>query len=408
MKSFLQRWRDGFAHFLTLRRRMTLWTGGLLLVLGLVLVLIFNMLTVARVPQAVSVVVLQATPESAYQFPLTPSPDQSLSLPPEEVVVEPVRKIVAREVRWISVIGVVVFALLGAAGAYWITRQGLRPVRQLSQAVQEIQADSLDRRVALTGPPDEVKALADAFDHMLERLQQAFEQQSRFVADAAHELRTPLTTLRTHLEVIQGDPSAALSDYREMAQTMDRTLSRMERLVEDLLLLARGEMEIRREIVPLEVLLTEVMNEMRPLAQACEVALKLDVVGEPAVLADPPLLARAVSNLVENGIRYNRPGGSVIVTAYPEGGGFAIQVRDTGIGIPPEELPHIFERFYRVDRSRDRHRGGAGLGLSIAAHIVRLHGGHIQVKSQPGTGSIFTIWLPAANAEREPSNLTGI
>lgn len=370
---------------------MTLWIGGLLLILGLILTLIFNVLTVARIPPAVRVV-LPATPEPALL--LTPPPAPPLSLSPEEVSVEPVREIVTHEVRWISIVGVVVFALLGAVGAYWITRQGLRPIQQLSRVVQEIQADSLDRRIALAGPPDEVKALADAFDHMLERLQQAFAQQSRFVADAAHELRTPLTTLRTNLEVVREDPHATLNDYQEMAQTIDRTLGRMERLVEDLLLLARGEREVHREPVPLEVLLTEVVDELRPLAQTREVTLHLDVGGEPVILADAPLLARAVSNLVENGIRYNRPGGSVTVTAHSEEKGLIVRVQDTGIGIPPEELPHVFERFYRVDRSRDRHRGGTGLGLAIAAHVVHLHGGWIEAESTPGVGSTFTIRLP--------------
>jgi len=115
--------------------------------------------------------------------------------------------------------------------------------------------------------------------------------------------------------------------------------------------------------------------------------------------ADAPLLARAVSNLIENGIRYNHPGGSVTVTVHREANGVAVSVEDTGVGIPPEEKSHVFERFYRVDRSRARNQGGAGLGLSIAAHIVQLHGGHIGVESTPGIGSTFTIWLPCSKGQ---------
>jgi signal transduction histidine kinase len=229
---------------------------------------------------------------------------------------------------------------------------------------------------------------------MLERLERAFGQQSRFVADAAHELRTPLASLRTNLEVVRSDPHATLDDYRQMASVLERALERLERLVDDLLLLARGEKDVRAEPVYLEVLIGDVIQELKPLAQSHRVSLYYQVPEEVIVQADPPLLARAISNLIENGIRYNHPGGSVTVTVRREAKSVAVSVEDTGTGIPPEEQAHIFDRFYRVDRSRAQHRGGSGLGLSIAAHIVQLHGGHIQVASTPGAGSTFTIWLP--------------
>jgi len=401
MKRVLRVWQHRFAEFLTLRHRITLWIGGLLLTLGLVLIIVINALTAIRLPRAIDVVLLVPTQQPPELLPAaTLALDQAPFTPDEEAsAIEQVQEITIREVRVISIIGVGIFALLGAAGTFWITQRGLRPVQHLSQLVWEIRAESLDRRLALEGPPDEVKALADAFDNMLERLEQAFEQQSRFVADAAHELRTPLATLRANLEVIQQDPNTTLSDYREMVQVLDRTLSRMECLVEDLLLLAKGEKEVQRETASLEVVLTQAVDEMKLLAQAHDVTLDLEVIGELVVLADTPLLARAVGNLIENGIRYNRPGGSVAVIGYREANGVVIQVKDTGVGISSEELPHIFERFYRVDRSRARYRGGAGLGLSITARIVQLHDGHIRVESAPGVGSTFTIWLPCHKEE---------
>lgn len=401
MKRVLRVWQHRLAEFLTLRRRLMLWMGGLLLTLGLVLIIVINALTAIRLPQAVDVVLLVPTQQAAEPLPLpTLGPDQVLSTHKENTsAIEQVQEIAIREVRVISVIGVGIFALLGAVGTYWIMQRGLRPVQRLSQLVQEIRAESLDRRLALEGPADEVKALADAFDSMLERLEMAFEQQSRFVADAAHELRTPLATLRTNLEVIWADPNATLSDYQEMAQVLDRTLNRLERLVQGLLLLAKGEKDIKREAINLEVALTEAVDEVKPLARAYDVTLHLQATGELAVFADTPLLVRAVGNLIENGIRYNRPGGSVTISAYPEGDGVAVQVRDTGVGIPAEDLPHIFERFYRVDRSRAQHGGGAGLGLSITARIAQLHNGHIRVESAPEEGSTFTIWLPRLKGE---------
>jgi signal transduction histidine kinase len=200
--------------------------------------------------------------------------------------------------------------------------------------------------------------------------------------------------LRTQLEVIQQDPNATLSDYREMGATLIVMLDRLDRLTEDLLLLAKGEKQITREPVNLEVLLTEVIHELTPLAQASQVGLRLQMTEEIVFPADSRLLSRAVSNLVENGIRYNHPGGTVTVQADFQGNRLAIRVEDTGIGITESDLALIFERFYRVDRARDRNRGGSGLGLAISDHIVQLHGGEIRVSSTPGEGSSFTLWLP--------------
>lgn len=393
-KQVLRAWQCRFGKFFTLRRRLTLWTAGLLLVLGLSLTVYINAMTAIRVPQAVSqVVVVELVP--------TPHPPgEPLSAEPEESsTVEQVQEIAIREVRIISLIGAGIFAVLGAIGTYWMAQQALRPVQRLSRLVREIRAETLNRRLAWDGPPDEVQELADAFDEMLEHLERVFEQQSQFAANAAHELRTPLATLRTNLEVVLSDPHATLADYREMAGALERALERLERRVNDLLLLARGEKDMRAEPVYLAVLIDDAIQELEPLAQSHQVSLRCDMTDEVVLQADAPLLARAISNLIENGIRYNHPGGSVTVTVHRERDGVAVKVADTGIGIPPQEQSRIFERFYRIDRSRARQQGSSGLGLSIAAHIVQLHGGHIHVESTPGAGSTFTIWLPGAEGE---------
>ena len=286
-------------------------------------------------------------------------------------------------------------SVLGGIGAYWLAGHMLRPLRQISQTAQRISADTLNTRLALDGPEDELKELADAFDAMLDRLERVFEQQGRFVADVAHELRTPLTTLRTNLEIVHADPNATLEDYREMATTLERALTWLERLVADLLLLAQEETEVVREEVALGPLLEDVLLDFKSLADEHQVTLRLGGEIEMLVRGDEPLLVRAFSNLIENGIRYNRLGGEVEVTLKQVDGWAVINVADTGVGISPEEQVHIFDRFYRVDRSRARHKGGTGLGLAIVTYLVQRHGGTVQVESTPGVGSTFTVRLPS-------------
>jgi signal transduction histidine kinase len=175
---------------------------------------------------------------------------------------------------------------------------------------------------------------------------------------------------------------------------LTRSLDRLEKLVDDLLLLTSGEKELKMEDLDLGVLVTEVVEEYQNLAFKQDVNLTLIVECEAAYYGCTPLLARAAGNLIENGIRYNNPGGSVAVAIVKEMERVGIKVSDTGIGIPLDEQVNIFKRFYRVDRSRAQHKGGAGLGLSIIEHIVHLHGGSIEVNSLPGNGSDFIIWLP--------------
>ena len=391
-------WLRRITRSLTLRWRLTIWTAGWFLALSVGLVLFINSMTAVQIPRVLQVELVPtqqplSDSSAALSTPTFETPPSFVETPVSQA--KGIQEIVIHQVRLISLIGIGLFAFVGAVGAYWIAKQSLHPVQHLSQLVQNIHAQTLHQRLPAEMPPDELKELADDFNEMLARLERAFEQQSHFVANAAHELRTPLATLRTNLEVIQRDSDATLSDYKEMSDVLERALSRLEKLVEDLLLLARGEKEIRAELIEMEVLLGEMMQEIEPLARAHQVSMTLHMSEPVTVLADPLLLARAISNLLENGIRYNQPGGSVTLTVRRTPSGVELWVEDTGTGIPLEAQPHIFERFYRVDHSRARERGGAGLGLSIAAHVVQLHGGSIEVQSTPGKGSRFTIRLPA-------------
>jgi len=371
--------------------------AGLLILLGFSQAVLINMVAKVNIPQAIHMEMLAPTQIPPDNNP-TDSPIETPSI--SSVTMDStdrnlLQDVVLRQVQSISLVMAGVSAIMGVLVARWITQKALLPVNRLSQMVKDIQVKTLSRRLSLDGPSDQVKELADAFDNALERLEQAFELQGRFVADASHEMRTPLATMRTTLEVIQQDPNTTLSDYKEMSMSLGRTVDRLERLSNDLLLLARGEQEVPKAPVNLEVLLTDVIQDLRPLAKENQVTINLNVAEEIIVLADARLLTRAISNLVDNGIRYNRSGGSVTVSVREIADGVTIQIQDTGDGIPSNELPYIFDRFYRVEKSRTRNRGGAGLGLAICDYIIKLHGGLIKVSSTMGEGSNFIIWLPS-------------
>jgi signal transduction histidine kinase len=231
---------------------------------------------------------------------------------------------------------------------------------------------------------------------MDERLDQAFAQQRQFVADASHELRTPLTALQLTIDGVRSDPNATAEDYRHVAASAAEATARMRRLVEDMLALAERDLPPPHGRVALSSLAESVVDEMEPLAARRNVSVASTVSSSVVAIGDQLSLRRALTNLVENAIRYNRDGGHVTVEDAPAPSGHvAVVVRDDGIGIPAEGLAHVFDRFYRVDKSRSRQEGGSGLGLSIVAKIAREHGGRVDVESEVGVGSRFVVTLLA-------------
>ena len=385
---------------LTLRMRLALSSAMMLLTLTVGLVLFINVSATVAVPYSETAALpLPDIPVVDWQ-PGQPTPTPMLlgdaSYGPLNAAgYESIRQTTLGQLRTISALGLALIAIVGGIGAYWIAGRALRPLTEVSQTARHVSASTLDTRLALKdAPDDEIKELAEAFDTMLDRLKRAFDEQGRFVSDAAHELRTPLTTLRTNIEVTYSDPDATLDDYKEIAPVLERTLARLEQLVSDLLIMATEEGSLVYGEVALKPLVEDVLHDLKPVADQQQVKLNLAGDSEVTVHGHGPLLARAFSNLVENGIRYDATGGEVEVTVHRASGCAMVTVSDTGIGIPMEEQSNIFNRFYRVDRSRSRHKGGAGLGLSIVAHIAQLHGGQIRVESTPGIGSKFTLQLP--------------
>jgi len=289
-------------------------------------------------------------------------------------------------------------ALLGGVGGVFLARRALRPIDDVTHTAWAIaEAGDLGRRISVPRARDEVGHLATTFNGMLARLEALFTAQQRFTADISHELRTPLTTIRGNLDLIR---RTRIADDASLDAAQGE-IERMTRLVGDLLLLAQADagLPIRRDPVALDAVMIEVFEQMRVIAGG--VSISVGAEDAIAVMGDVDRLKQLIINLVGNAIRYTPPGGTVTLNLMRQDGWAVFSVSDTGPGIPAEHLPHIFERFYRVDKSRSRHEAGAngassgaGLGLSIAQWIARSHGGRFEAHSEVGKGTVFTVYLP--------------
>ncbi|MEW6025308.1 MAG: heavy metal sensor histidine kinase [Pseudomonadota bacterium] len=315
--------------------------------------------------------------------------DAALSLKKEEQFLASYRRVLLL---------VVAGALAVALGAgYLIARRGLRPVSRLAAIVDELGAEQLHHRIGEEAWPDELKPLAKNFDRLLERLEESFARISRFSGDIAHELRTPLQILRGEAEIVLSKESAN-ADYRACIESAVDEYDRLSRMVDDLLFLARSEqpdahldkqkLDVRQEVIA-------VFDFYQ--AMADEQGITLTCLGEGQILADSSLLRRALGNLVANALRHTPDGGRLTVDIQPQPDHMvAITVSDTGHGIPPEDLPHVLERFYRADAARPRQGQGTGLGLAIVQSIMQLHGGAISIRSEIDRGTAVTLTFPSA------------
>jgi heavy metal sensor kinase len=314
------------------------------------------------------------------------------------VLVAPLEEVDRELGLLLSVLALAVPVVLIVSGGlgYLLARKALAPVKQLHRLTQEITADHLDRRLPVANARDELGRLAQTINAMIGRLERSFAEVRRFTADASHELRTPLTAIRTEAEVALGQPLSA-ADYQHLLGSILEECERLTRLADQLLTLAREDAGAARQVrepVDLPGLVGGVVEIMRPLAEAKGVRLYAGEAGPLRVRGDEARLREVFFNLLDNAIKYTPEGGSVEVRLERRDHAGVVTLRDTGIGIPPEHLPRVFERFYRVDKARSREQGGTGLGLSIAATIVKAHGGRIDLASGPGQGTTCTVTLP--------------
>jgi signal transduction histidine kinase len=276
-----------------------------------------------------------------------------------------------------------------AGGAGWLVAgRILRPVQQLTAAAREASETNLSQRLALSGPHDELRELADTFDDMLARLERAFTAQRQFIANASHELRTPLTVMRTSLDVVLAKPSPTVEELTSMSADVRAAVDHAEQLIDALLTLARNE---RRPAAPhrvdLAMLVEDAIEERRP----ADVETSIDL-GEAPVLGDPVLLERLIGNLLDNAARYNVPGGHIAVSTGAADGTSELRVVNTGPVIPPSDVDRLFEPFTRLD-DRTRH-DGFGLGLALVRSIAKAHGGVVTASAVPSGGLDISVQLP--------------
>jgi len=294
--------------------------------------------------------------------------------------------------------GVVLVLLLASVGGYFLARKSLAPVASMNSQTQRISAENLSARLDVTNPRDELGQLATTINDLLTRLENAFKEQQRFIADASHELRTPLAVLRGETEVALGK-TRTVEEYQQSLSLIQDEAERLSRIVEDLFILARQPINTRAALNKERVSLNDAVRDCARAAQVLAfrkgVRLKLENDSPSIALnGDEDLIKRMLLNLLDNAVKYTPAGGEISLALVRQNGNAEIVVRDTGIGIPAEAQPRVFDRFYRVDKARARTMGGAGLGLSIAQWIVEVHGGSINLSSTPGHGSTFRIVLP--------------
>ena len=386
----------------TVRLRLTLLYGGLFLLVGAVLLTVNFFLV--RKNLTVEPAVLRERIElrlghSLFSFQAPPlSENRRL----EKLLQEAASDLRREALHALVVESVSAFAAMAVAclGLGWlVAARALRPLKQITATARRLSGETLHERIALEGPQDELKELADTFDEMLARLDAAFDSQRRFVANASHELRTPLSIIKTELDVTLSNPSPSLEEFQLMANVIRQASERSERLIDSLLTLARGEATaMGDESVDLDVLGNRVLERLERSSSERRVSVAGDL-APVRLQGDAILLERLVENLMENAIRYNRPGGWARVTTESDGDTARLVVGNSGEEIGSEEIESLFEPFRRRGRDRVRSGRGLGLGLAIARSVAKAHGGTIRAAARDGGGLEVVVELPVTAAQ---------
>lgn len=306
-------------------------------------------------------------------------------------------------------IGLPLLLACAAAGGYFLARRSLSPVADMAERASAISASTLHARLPVPTPGDELGGLATVINDLLDRLEQSFALQRRFMADASHELRTPTAILRTEADVTLSRDARPEAEYRASVGVMRDAARRLTRIVDDLFLLARadaGHLVVRATDCHLEDVVHDAVRGIRPIADQKKVTVEFQGIAEAPVHGDPDQLGRLVLNLLDNAVKYAPAGSTVEVALAPAPRGWSVQVKDHGPGIPADAQPRVFERFFRVDSARSRVEtsatSGAGLGLAIARHIAEAHGGTLVLAGSAPGETTFRADIPSGLADSTP------
>ncbi len=396
----------------SIRLRLTLWYGGLFLLAGTV-VLAINFALVARNFPADGIDLranlehrLEMEPgelrgEFFFLLERPATPGRSVGVrravaasPLFDSVVSHIKTDTLDQIIWQSSIAFALMAVLSIGLGWFIAGRMLRPVHEIAATARRISDESLEERIGLAGPADELKDLADQFDAMLDRLQSAFEAQREFVANASHELRTPLTIIRTEIDVTLDDPAAGREQLASTAAVVRRAIDRTEGLIDRLLVLARAEEPLQRgEASDLAEAVRHALAARAAEIEELGLRVTLDV-GEASVEGDPMLLDRLAGNLVDNAVQHNARGGRIEIVTGQDAATATLRISNDGAVIPEGETPRLFARFARLEGARTRGRGGYGLGLSIVRAIARAHRGAVAASARPEGGLAVEVRLP--------------
>lgn len=380
---------------LSLQWRLTLITALLMTVTCILMYFFISQSAVAGMENLGDYMIRIDNTDSA---PITFNMDPSVLFPELSDQLQLTKKLFLT--KGLMVTGIII--LLSSICTYFISRQALLPLRRLSQEVNQIEVQNLSEALEVPATNDEISRLTISFNKMLARLDEAFTAQKQFSANAAHELRTPLAVIQTNLEVFARRETPALKDYQEIFSMLQEQTGRLSHLAEILLDMTGVQTVERSERISLAALTDEVFCDLASVAEQKDVEL-IQQEGDCIITGSYLLLYRAVYNLVENAIKYNHSGGKVTVNIHPSEeitdtstsvNYVFLEVSDTGIGIPPEYQEKIFTPFFRVDKSRSRAMGGAGLGLALVSAIVRQHNGQVKVLESSKKGSMIAIILP--------------
>ncbi len=317
-------------------------------------------------------------------------PDSSMEPPAEEInwdyVEEDKVDLLNRDFS-IQGLGVMAFTIGASLLFTWLAAgRLLRPLEKLTDTMNTIDQGRLDERLPIPNGTSEVQRLTESYNRMLQRLEESFQVQKRFAADAAHELKTPLASIKTAMQVLQMDSSPSTEEYQEFVADTGESVELLIETVEGLLALAGRKNSREQEMVSLKDLTKEVAEALAAKADSHDICVQLTG-SEMSVLGSRPLFYRAVYNVVDNAIKYNRQGGRVEIRLYQEGNWNVAEISDTGVGIPEESLASVFEPFYRVDSSRSKEIEGTGLGLAITKKVLEEYRGEVAIQSSAGTGT---------------------